>query len=1008
MAEDLGRIRRFVDALTRRERLLLVVQVLVQVSLVLALVLVLMGMSVGRWDRSVAAAVVVFVGGIGLWFAAAWPLLRRWQAAGDRLRQARAVEAIEPGLGGRLVTSVERVDRPLRGESEAMVALVARRAAAAVEGVSPARIHPHRRVLRGVVLAVLVWLALPVASLLLPGGPGAVVRWWTAGSAAMAALAEADDLALEAEARVGDLLLRYRYPDYTGLEPKVVPNSTGDVSAPPGTLVEVTARSAEAVEAAGLEAYDARLDATISSDAREVTARFDVASEPGTYRLILYKGGEPERSRAFQIVPEEDLPPDVVVELEDDEGPLEVALDQSFGLGWRVRDDYGVKSVTLQVDGADVGVPLYRMVERRAEVFDSLSRTPRDLGLSPGDRVKLRVAAFDNDTVSGSKLGVSRPIELLVLGARGLDRRAAERQAELLKLMIPVLARHLTDPWPAGETGGEMAAWGETLGRRYEPLFAEVEEQWRGMSREQLDASVMSRVVDSGTELIRYTQVAFTPDDEGEPKEAAFEVSSDLRNDAVVALEEAILAFHRMLRNRALRDVAEVASDLASAAAQLEEMLANDSADAQEMLARLDMLERMMQQLMEEAARLDDGGLREYVNQREGELSNLMEEVRKALAEGDMEEARQLMERLAQQMEAMSQGIQEQMRSRQGEESDAQEQAQELVDELERLEQQQRQLQAETRELREQDGGEQAEKAAELWRQVEEESRKHLESSGAYAAGLKDAGRPFWEQTRAESALEMADRLLDSARARDLRGAYDALGLAEHALDAVEVALQRELQRGASGPGRAELQALRQRQVRIRKLLDQLAQASQQSSPEQRQQAQELSERQRDLENQLKQASEQAQQLQQEFPVKPQGMEEALEEAGERMEQASEDLQSGQPMQAEGSQGVASQRIQDARESMEQAMQQAQQQAQPMMQGGSGGGRGQEQGEGQEGHGEGNSGQSMSKSDLDIPTREEFTTPEAYRRALLEGMEGDVPEEFRAMKKRYYEELVHQ
>jgi hypothetical protein len=45
---------------------------------------------------------------------------------------------------------------------------------------------------------------------------------------------------------------------------------------------------------------------------------------------------------------------------------------------------------------------------------------------------------------------------------------------------------------------------------------------------------------------------------------------------------------------------------------------------------------------------------------------------------------------------------------------------------------------------------------------------------------------------------------------------------------------------------------------------------------------------------------------------------------------------------------------------------------------------------------------------VEIPGREEFRTPEEYRRALLQGMEGDVPEEYRALKKRYYEELVAQ
>jgi hypothetical protein len=45
---------------------------------------------------------------------------------------------------------------------------------------------------------------------------------------------------------------------------------------------------------------------------------------------------------------------------------------------------------------------------------------------------------------------------------------------------------------------------------------------------------------------------------------------------------------------------------------------------------------------------------------------------------------------------------------------------------------------------------------------------------------------------------------------------------------------------------------------------------------------------------------------------------------------------------------------------------------------------------------------------VELPAPELFQTPEAYRRALLEGMSGEVPEEFEALKKRYYEELVRQ
>jgi hypothetical protein len=83
-------------------------------------------------------------------------------------------------------------------------------------------------------------------------------------------------------------------------------------------------------------------------------------------------------------------------------------------------------------------------------------------------------------------------------------------------------------------------------------------------------------------------------------------------------------------------------------------------------------------------------------------------------------------------------------------------------------------------------------------------------------------------------------------------------------------------------------------------------------------------------------------------------------------------------------------------------MQAAQRQQQEM----SGGGGG-EEGEDQQG---GNAGETSEQEfgSFQLPEPEAFMTPEAYRRALLDGMAGNVPEEYRAMKRRYYEELVHQ
>ena len=115
---------------------------------------------------------------------------------------------------------------------------------------------------------------------------------------------------------------------------------------------------------------------------------------------------------------------------------------------------------------------------------------------------------------------------------------------------------------------------------------------------------------------------------------------------------------------------------------------------------------------------------------------------------------------------------------------------------------------------------------------------------------------------------------------------------------------------------------------------------------------------------------------------------------------ASAPIETPRPEAAPGSshQRDAANRVAEARDRLQQQaeqMQQAQQQAQG-------------EGEGSENRDKGEEQGSPSAELMELPDPEDFQTPEEYRRALLEGMRGDVPDEFEALKKRYFEELVRQ
>ncbi|MCO4743522.1 MAG: DUF4175 family protein [Proteobacteria bacterium] len=1004
MLQDLNRIASFVRGLARRERAVLLGQVALQVGL-LALVAVLLGLlaAASRWDRAGAAALLMLVMGVGVWAVAALPLLRRWRAAGDRLRQARLVEALDPELAGRLVTSVERVDGPVGQESPAILGLMAKRAVSRVQGVDPGSVHSARPLLWRIGAIVALFAVNCLATLVVPGGASGAWHFWTSAFGPATAAAAVDSDGLAARSVIGDIVLEYVYPAYTGLDPLLVPNSTGDIHAPPGTTVQISARVGQHADAAALVAYDEPpLDAGLN--ARRLEGNLTVQADPGSWQFVVYRSGEPFPSNDFAIDPEIDLPPEVTLDFADD--VLEVAVNEAFGLSWRALDDYGIRKVDLEIDGVPVGVPLARPESRKAELFDASVLTPRKLGLREGSRVELAVAAWDNDAWSGSKAGRSRTIEVVVLGERGVDTRSLERENELIEALLTVLADHLEELFPPGTDSGSFASWGERVAERH-AAFDDALAAWGGVEvLEGPSQKAASTVRRSGRELVRYSQIAFVPGLKEAPLPQSVQELAEMRLGHIVVVEQAILMLDQMAQGRLLRELMSVSEELEGTAQNLRDM-AERGADPVEMFARLERLEEQLKRIAELTAELKRGPLKSFVNQRSTEMSMLTEEIRKALEAGDTELAEELMARLAEQVQQLAESIQDQMQQSQEQDDELMDNARDLVKDMEELEQEQRDLQEQVQELREQGDEKSAEKAAELWKELEEAGAELTRRSVAFEAALETAGRSLNERERSASASDESRRLEESAVARDLRGASQGVRDLDEAWFRVEQSrrIQERMGRGpVKGPGGAEERHVIRQVEEVERIVRKLEEMAQQSNPAVERQAQRLEQQQQELEQKLEELSQQAQEVGQQMPIQPQGMGEALDEAGERMESAGQELGEGRPMQAEGEQGMASERIGDARRALQESMRQSQQ-----IPGPAGGEDQQEQGEGGEGGQQPEEGQQRrGDREIDIPSAEEFRTPEEYRRMLLEGMEGDVPEEYRALKKRYFEELVHQ
>jgi hypothetical protein len=505
-------------------------------------------------------------------------------------------------------------------------------------------------------------------------------------------------------------------------------------------------------------------------------------------------------------------------------------------------------------------------------------------------------------------------------------------------------------------------------------------------------------VLSTGTELIRYTQVGFEPGSTAPIPAAGQEAAAELRDAAIIALEDAIAFFDRIARNAALQRAVEASFALGDAAERLDEAVKANDPGA--LASALDAEAAATRRLAEAAADLAaTEPLRDAIEQRSGEIGAVQEEVRRRMAAGKQDEAERLGARLADMMRDLSAAVQGELARRQQNAEDQQQQAQDLLAELESLENEQRALQKEIADLRTQVDAENADQVAKWWAELERRSAELGAHADAVADGLERADRPFFEQERGRAAADESVALSGAISARDVRGAREEADRVQSLWQTLSITATREARGG--GPGPAEIGTGLRQARDISKLLDQLEGTSAMDPSMAR--LQEADARQKELAQRLGAASEQARKMAQQLPVNPRGLDEDLSEAGERMGQASEELGQGRAMQAEGEQSVAADRVGDARQKLEQAMQQAGEQAAHLQQ--EGGGQEQQEGEGQ---GRGSGDQLSPEMKVEIPGREEFRTPEEYRRALLQGMEGDVPEEYRALKKRYYEELVAQ
>jgi len=915
-----------------------------------------------------------------------------WQRLKTDTSVARFIGKKHLKIASDLRSAVELADRPNDASSADLVEALRVQVGDQLTRTDISDVIPSKQTQLAFLGAVGVAILLGVATMLAPAvlrrGIGLLVHTPTLYEGA----------SVSDEPLVADVKLTYTYPSYTGLGARTVEGATGDIQALKGTRVDLEMRAIRRVRRAllffGEAAEGKTLEATVTGNI--VRASF-VLNETSHYRIWLAPliGRTVREHRGHRVEVVNDQPP--AVEIKSAADRLELASPRPVEVGYSATDDYGLGEVTLvfRVGGAPEKRIVLQEATRKRQVQGSTMWDPSGESLVPGVQIAYHIEARDTDTVSGPKVGVSRTLYLVLERPRESTDESLEQQKFVQEKLLGVLADRLeATAVPPGETpaNDEFTMWQtahDEEATQVALLAGLVDEQRRDGGASKTLLTALSKIADRLNQELKLEGVVIR---QLRPRaDSARLLASDLvplhrlAPAHITMLEDVVLVLDDLIGRQRLEDLAGLGEQLTQAYDKLSDLLARyqttkDEALKEQLLREMQALRKrisdLAQKIAEVKSRNEVGN--EWQNMPDTrEAMNKAKKLEDLLAKGDNDSLSKALEELGESLRSLKQMLNENADDFTGERFPKESKATaELTQKMSELEGDERQLAGDTRQL-----SEAMQKI--LKERQAKQMAEQLKGVKEKLSQLKETLQTPTPKRLGEDAADNQSRARDRAAGTEERLQRNDVAEARKQMDELSESMspltkqaklraKKDDPSGTMGRFAEKMEQAEKLSREIRDSLEKLAPRDRDiATPEQRQQGQQMSERQQALAERTRQLAEEARK-QGNTP----GFEQAaqgLEEVAGQMGQARQDLQSSDASDALSKQQAAADRLAQLRDGL----------------------KGEKMARG-----------SRSPEPVRIPGTDDSKAPRAWRQELMEAMKEKGPENFRDAVRRYYEELV--
>lgn len=453
-------------------------------------------------------------------------------------------------------------------------------------------------------------------------------------------------------------------PAYAGLGSVSVPE--GNIEGLKGSSLRLDAVATKEIARAEIVMDDGR-KIPLKIDGRKLQANF-VLFQSQSYRILV------EDAHGFRNAPiayELKVKPDgfPTVDLLQPTQDLEINGDEILTLDYSARDDFGIAEVALVVKlgEREEKISLHKEDTRRLLLRDQYKWDLGRLGLRENEEAVVVLHVLDNDTISGPKLGASRSVRLKLKNLKAEHRQLAEMIRDLNHRMIDLLGDHLESPLPGDKAQGEKPDTKLQQGlaeavQRTEEVMSRVEKDRMSDFATWTDLQALKR------------NLEFTQNELLQRQEKAAEAGDKLkaRDEIATELERMSLLSEDIGKRMKAQDLAATAQDLARSQERLMdalEKLQSGDKNLDAIMKQIAELSKTLDALQRAAAELSQQMPDDFMNAEAmrglgfDDMQRALEEIRKKLAQGDLEGARQLARELFNQMAQMVAALQNAQRS---------------------------------------------------------------------------------------------------------------------------------------------------------------------------------------------------------------------------------------------------------------------------------------------------------------------------------------------------------